>query len=164
MGCNDIFDANDDTIEYKIDSMLSHYDKLVAMAHRYNPHTVVGLLMPIPPAYSQDAFGYTYQCGQTRCQYKRNQSRLVLRLLEQYENRHDENIFIIPTHLNLDVRHSFPLKQVLANSRTNETISRQANGVHPDKSGYFQIGDTVYAWLKSILNRSAILPSTNTGK
>lgn len=152
LGCNDVFDANDANIESKIDYMLNYYEKLVQMVHQYSNKTKIGLLIPVPPASSQDAFGYNYNCRQTRVQYKRNQSRLAARMLEKYQSRQKEdNIFIVPTHLNIDTYHSYPVRQERVNSNTDETIVRQINGVHPDKTGYYQIGDTVYSWLKSAI-------------
>ena len=151
LGCNDVFLADESNIKQQIDSMLSYYEKLLTMVHQYSPKTKMGLLMPIPPAYSQDAFGYIDQCSQTRLQYKRNQSRLVQRMLRQYERRQDENIFIVETHLNIDVQRSFPEVQVPVHSNTKEMVWQQANSVHPNKTGYCQIGDTVYSWIKSVV-------------
>jgi lysophospholipase L1-like esterase len=152
LGCNDVFDANDKNIENKIEYMLKYYEKLIEMVHQYSNKTKIGLLMPLPPASSQDSFGYNYNCRQTRIQYKRNQSHLVAYILKKYQKKQKEdNIFIVPTHLNIDTCHSYPVREENVNSQTCEKIIRQVNGVHPDKTGYYQIGDTVFSWLKSLI-------------
>jgi lysophospholipase L1-like esterase len=152
LGCNDVFDANDKNIENKIEYMLKYYEKLIEMVHQYSNKTKIGLLMPLPPASSQDSFGYNYNCRQTRIQYKRNQSHLVAYMLKKYQKKQKEdNIFIVPTHLNIDTCHSYPVREENVNSQTCEKIIRQVNGVHPDKTGYYQIGDTVFSWLKSLI-------------
>ncbi|MEZ5433358.1 MAG: hypothetical protein R3F31_19790 [Verrucomicrobiales bacterium] len=42
-------------------------------------------------------------------------------------------MFIIPTELNLDCTAGYP----------------ENNGVHPNATGYAEIGSSIYAWLKS---------------
>jgi lysophospholipase L1-like esterase len=40
-----------------------------------------------------------------------------------------------------------------ANARTEQQVTRLANGVHPSAEGYRQIADTIYAWLSYRLSR-----------
>ena len=149
LGPNDIFGANDDTIEPTIDTILKHYDELIAMARSASPKTTIGALLPVPPAASQDAFGSNYAAGQTRWQYKRNQHRLVERMLEKYGSKKVAGVEIVPTHLNLDCAYNYPAESVTPNAHATEKIARQNNGVHPSSAGYNQIGDSLYAWLKA---------------
>lgn len=53
------------------------------MVRKVDAKTRIGLVPFVPPAGSQDAFGANYGCMQTRWQYKRNQHRVVERLIEQ---------------------------------------------------------------------------------
>lgn len=150
LGPNDIFSFDDDTIEAGIDDMLKHLDLLVETIRKQSPSTKVAVLLPVPPAATQDAFGSNYASGQTRWQYKRNQHRLVERMLEKYAGRESDQVHVVPTYLGLDCVHNYPTESVPANS-TNETkVTRQNNGVHPAASGYHQIGDMLFAWLKSL--------------
>jgi len=149
LGPNDIFSFHDETVEAGIDTMLTHYDQLIEMIRKSSPSTRIGLMLPVPPAATQDAFGSNYASGQTRWQYKRNQHRLVEKMLERYGRRDSELIDVIATHVNLDCVHNYPNSPVPANARSSEMIIRQNNGVHPAESGYGQIADTVYAWMKS---------------
>lgn len=149
LGCNDTFPATDETIEARADAILGHYDTLISMIHGLRPDTRIGLMLTVPPTATQDAFGMNYHCGQTRWQYKRNQHRFVERLLAKYARRESENILIVPTELNLDCVHNYPSEASKANAQCEQEISRQSNGVHPAASGYRQIGDTLYAWLKN---------------
>ncbi len=154
LGPNDIFSYQDDTIEAGIDQMLTHYDQLVEMIRISSPSTRIGVMLPVPPAGTQDAFGSNYTNGQTRWQYKRNQHRLIEKMLERYGKRDAENIDLIPTHVNLDCDHNYPGGLAMANSRSTEKITRLNNGVHPNASGYQQIGDSVYCWLKATTSKS----------
>jgi lysophospholipase L1-like esterase len=151
LGCNDTFSANDESIESTIDGMLGHMDTLVAMVRGLSAETKIGLIVPVPPAGTQDAFAANYRSGQTRWQYKRNQHRVVERMLEQYGPREAEGITIIPAYVSLDCLHNYAASTGPWNAHTAATGPRLNNGVHPSAEGYRQIGDSVYAWLKALL-------------
>lgn len=148
LGPNDIFHYNDSTIESGIDDMLQHMDQLIDMIRKENDVSKVALLLPVPPAATQDAFGANYGSGNTRWQYKRNQHRLIERMMERYGNREPERIFLVPTHVNLDCLNNYPTASSPPNAASTTPIVRLNNGVHPSQSGYWQIGDTLFAWLK----------------
>lgn len=149
LGCNDTFNATDESIEERTDIMFAHYETLVTMIHALNPQTRIGAFLPMPPAATQDAFGANYGSGQTRWQYRRNQHRVLERMLETFGNREAENLFLLPAWLNLDPVHGFPSHTEKAHARTETEVVRQINGVHPSAEGYRQLGDGLYAWLRS---------------
>ncbi len=149
LGCNDTFNATDDTIEERIDTMFAHYETLLKMIRDHHPATRVGAILPMPPAASQDAFGANYGSGQTRWQYRRNQHRVIERMIEAFGDREAENLHLVPAWLNLDPVHGFPARVEKAHARTETEIERQSNGVHPSAEGYRQLGDALYAWLRS---------------
>jgi lysophospholipase L1-like esterase len=124
---------------------------LIEMIHGVRKDTKIGALLLVPPAATQDAFGANYQCGQTRWQYKRNQYRVVQRIMERYGNREAENLWLIPASVNLDCLHNYPQAAAPWNARTAEKGVRLANGVHPGAEGYRQIGDSIYCWMKAQL-------------
>ena len=158
LGPNDIFSYQDETITAGIEEMLGHYDKLIEMVKAASPATRIGVMLPVPPAASQDAFGNNYANSQTRWQYKRNQHALVLEMIKRYANRQSDRVQLIPTHLNLDSVHNYPTETVTPNAHAEMKVVRQSNGVHPAATGYRQIGDTVFAWLAS-LNNAEIAPN-----
>lgn len=153
LGCNDTFGAKDDTIESSIDDFFRHLDILIQEFHRVRPDTKIGLIPPMPPAASQDAFGANYGCGQTRWQYKKNQHRVLERMYQTYSGRESENIFLIPMYVNLDTVHNYPVIKGPANARSEWEMARQHNGVHPAAAGYRQMADSLYCWLKGMLAR-----------
>ena len=147
LGPNDIFSFTDDTITGGIQNMLAHYDRLIEMIHAASPSTRIGVMLPVPPTATQNAFGSNYASGQTRWQYRRNQHALVEAMIERYSGRRSKGVWVIPTHLNLDCVHNYPTEVVAPNAHSDTKIVRQSNGVHPSPAGYRQIGDSVYAWL-----------------
>jgi lysophospholipase L1-like esterase len=149
LGCNDTFSAIDANIDAAIDGMFKHYDTLIKMIHGVRKETKIGAVLLVPPAGSQDAFGANYQCGQTRWQYKRNQHRVVEQMLKHYGGREGENLWLIPANVNLDCVHNYPQAAIPWNARSDEEVARLDNAVHPADSGYRQIGDSIYGWIKA---------------
>lgn len=151
LGCNDNFSATEETIEERIDLFLENMNTLIAEFQRVGPQTRIGIVMLVPPAATQDAFGANYDCGQTRYQYRRNQHRVVERLFEVYGGSAAENVFLIPAHVNIDCVNNYPLVTRPANARTEKEITRLNNGVHPAAAGYLQMADSIYCWMKGSL-------------
>jgi lysophospholipase L1-like esterase len=160
LGCNDTFGANDESIESAIDDMLGHMDTLIEMVHGQSAKTAIGLILPVPPAATQDAFGANYKSGQTRWQYRRNQHRVVERMHAKYGD--DGRVSIIPAYTNLDCEHNYPVARTPWNAHALEETTRITNGVHPAAEGYRQIGDSVYCWMKHELAARSDLGALST--
>jgi len=150
LGINDQAGARDETIEKSIDAMMTNLDMLVTGFHSVRADTKIGFFLIPPPAASQDAFGANYRCGIKHWQYRRNQHRVVERMMMKYGGREKENIYLIPAYVNIDTVHNYPRQTMAVNARNPEKITRQCNGVHPDSSGYKQMADTLYYWVKGL--------------
>ncbi len=149
LGPNDVYRCTDQTIDQTVDTVIKHLDILIKMIHSHSAETNIGLMLPVPASASQDAFGTSSGRRQTRWQYKRNQHQLVESMLSHY--RTSKLVSIVPTHLNIDTVHNYPMKEMLSNSQTEVKIFRQYNAVHPASTGYRQIGDSVFCWMKARL-------------
>lgn len=150
LGPNDVYSATDETIKERTDTMIAHLDILVKMIQGYSDKTKIGLMLPVPPAATQNAFGTTNGRGQTRWQYKRNQQYVVEQISKRYQDKVDQQVYLVPTNLNLDCAHNYPARNESRNAHNSEKVLRQYNAVHPATDGYLQIGDTVFCWLKEI--------------
>lgn len=124
------------------------YDIMVNSIKAYNSNIKIGIMVTIPPAYTQDGFGKQTGLGAKRVGQKPYAFSVAKQLLTGYEGRESENIYIVPTNVNLDTINNFPTEIVAANSRTTNTIVRQTDHVHPASSGYYQISDTLYYFMK----------------
>ncbi|MFK7776907.1 MAG: hypothetical protein QM501_02135, partial [Gimesia sp.] len=149
LGPNDVYSATDETIAARTNTMITNLDILVKMIHDYSSETKIGLMLPVPPASSQDAFGTTVGRGQSRWQYKRNQHYVAEQMTKHFQSKLGQHLSFIPTHINLDCEHNYPAKSVPWNAHNTVKTVRQNNAVHPAKSGYLQIGDSVFCWLKA---------------
>jgi len=72
-------------------------------------------------------------------------------MISKYGNRENERIYLISDYVKLVTVHGFPVGVVPANSRAAEKITRMVNAVHPSESGYKQMADSIYAWMKGML-------------
>ncbi|WP_417387497.1 SGNH/GDSL hydrolase family protein [Gimesia sp.] len=132
LGINDCFSAKQDAIDEKIDGMFTQADILIKALQAAAPHAEIGICLTTPGNSRQEAFYANYKDRYSRWGWKKIQHRLVQRQIEKFTDREKQNLFIIPTELNLDIVDGYPVN----------------NGVHPNKVGYDQIGASIYSWLK----------------
>lgn len=154
LGINDTFGYTLDSIlEGVIDGLNSMCDAMIASIKEASPNTKIGVVLTIPPNYSQDAFGKAYKCGQTRARYKHNNVIWVDNLIRRYENREEEGIYLVPIHTNLDTKYNMGMETNYHNKR-NTTMTYESpitnGGVHPVDSGYWQIADVYWFFLKNM--------------
>jgi hypothetical protein len=149
---NDMFRFwNDSALEGGIAQALEDYEFRIGSIHAYQSDIRIGVAVTIPPHYSQDAFGRAYQTLQTRWRYKRNLSQWTKALIERFQQREPERIYLVPIHTNLDTRHNMGAEPLPVNARNPMLIDMPlpGSGVHPAESGYWQIADVYWYWLKS---------------
>lgn len=152
LGINDVFGYGDDgSLNAEIAMVISRYNTMISSIKAHSPNIKIGIALTIPPNYSQDAFSRPYGTGQTRERYKRNNFLFVKKLIETYQERESENLFLVPIYLNLDTRYGFGIETIQVNKRDTRKmeITVANGGVHPGVSGYWQIADSIWFWLKS---------------
>ena len=152
LGINDIFSAATDAGALAVAaSMAGIYESMITSMHTYNAAMKIGIALTSPPSYSQDGWGVSYLCGQTRWRFRRNLMILWRHLIDQFGGRTGSGIYVVPINSNLDTVNNMPrYSPAPANSRTSVTVARQSNGVHPATEGYYQIADTIFAFLKGL--------------
>ena len=135
LGINDAFAANPDNpegLDKRITSILRKADTLLSAFRKAAPKAALAVGITTPPNSRQAAFAHNYGTRYTRWNWKRIQHRLAQREIAHFAGREAEGIFLVPTELNLDPVDGYP----------------ENNGVHPNSTGYQQIGRSFYAWLK----------------
>lgn len=150
LGINDTFSiATDGNIDTVISDMITMYNNMIASIKSYNSTIKFGIALTIPASANQDAYGHDGASDQTQWRYKQKNIKLVKALISAFKDREAENIYLVPININLDTIHNMATEQVAANSRNPTLITRQSNAVHPADTGYYQIADMFYYWLKS---------------
>ena len=69
-------------------------------------------------------------------------------IINTFKDKERENIFIVPINTNLDAIYNFPMTTEVINSRNIEKIKKCSDDIHPANSGYYQISDSYYCFLK----------------
>jgi lysophospholipase L1-like esterase len=151
LGINDVFGQSSDAAAASLaQSRFLQLETLITSIKAANANTRVGIVIPTPPTSSQDAFGFNYTTGQTRWRNKRNVLIWGRELIAKFQNREADRIYVVPSNTALDTVNNYDRSAAApVNSRaTSVLVSRQNNGVHPGATGYQQIGDAVWAFLK----------------
>lgn len=150
LGVNDTFGLTSDqaVIDF-CSTAFSKLDTLINSIKSANP--AVKIVVMTPPVYAnQDAFGSNYGCNQTAWRAKRNIVGFNKLLISNYSNKEANSIYLLGSGVNVDTVNNFPTGVIKINSHNQNNITIQVNGVHPDVSGYYQIGDAMWACLKAI--------------
>jgi lysophospholipase L1-like esterase len=151
LGTNDAMHATSDAGALAVTATeFPKLDVLIASIKAAGAGVKVGLMTSPPPSSDQDAFGANYGVGRNRWRVKRDLALWVRELIAEYGGRTAERIYVVPTHMNLDTANN--MSRAVAgpvNSRSTVQVARQSNGVHPATEGYYQIADTVWAFLKN---------------
>lgn len=149
LGINDVFSQSTDTgADSVATSMSAHYETLITAFQAYEAALRFAISIPIPPTSQQDAFGSNYLSSQTSLRQKANMLRLAKKLITDFSGREGEGIYLCPINMGIDPKWGFPYTTESASSRSSEQIMRWTNGVHPNASGYGQIADQLFAFLK----------------
>ena len=146
LGINDVFNVSD--VRLRIADMISQTNRFIDNIHAFNAGIRVGITTIFPSA-GQDAFGRNYNSNQNYEDYRKRRllpwQQAVIKNYDGASNR-DRNVFVVPTHCNLDCDYSYPTMTEPVNARNPATIEMQSNAVHPNSYGYAQIAD-MYAGL-----------------
>lgn len=150
LGVNDTFGLTTDqaVIDF-CGTAFPKLDTLINSIKAANPS--VKVVVMTPPVYAdQNAFGTNYACNQTAWRAKRNIIGFNKLLIANYANKEANSIYLLGSGVNVDTFNNFPTGVAKINSHNQNNITIQVNGVHPDVSGYYQIGDAMWACLKAI--------------
>ncbi len=155
LGINDMFPYTKDAqMNAAINNFIKNINTMIASIKSASSSIKIGIALPIPPNYSQDAFGKAYKCGQTRMRYKRNNFYLVNKLIETYSGKENtENIYLIPIFTNLDTVNNMGFEEIKVNARNTTTYKSPIGngGVHPVESGYWQTADVYTGFIKATI-------------
>lgn len=151
LGINDVFPFTSDAdVEAAVATMVTQLDAMI-LANRVSIAGIRhALVITIPPCASQDGFGASYDSGQSLRRYERNWRVWVREMLSYYDTAGQQaiSVFVVGAHAAIDRARGFPTTTAAASAATAETATRQTNGVHPNSSGYTQMGEAIRAFLK----------------
>ena len=135
---------NDMAKNIGIENTIGYYNKMINSIRAYNPkiRIFIGLcILPYSGKYST-AHNYT--------QFSKSQ-RLALheRLIEEYDERENEGIYVVPFNLTIDTEHDFKFEEKPL-SRRNDTVKVKycTDVTHPSTVAYNKMADMAYWYIK----------------
>ena len=151
LGINNVFCAkSNDEIDRIWDREIYPYMKqLVEEFRKLSPAIHIAFCTLTPGAFSQDAFGHCYRCSYNLWQWRKNHLYYHKKLFKAAK---ELNVPLIPVHTAVDGANGFPETVETVSQSSDKTVVRQSNAVHPDASGYRQIGDCIFSYLIYHLN------------
>jgi lysophospholipase L1-like esterase len=151
LGINDVFNYYDDTsLGTYIDSMVSNLRTLITNMRSAVSGLRIALCVTIMPTISQDGFGHDYSSGQTLIRYITNVQTWQKRMISEFDNDTERTAgnYLIPWNAIIDRENNMQQALINANARNTTQILTYTNSVHPAQSGYDQMGDQLWAFLK----------------
>ena len=153
LGANDIFRCTDRTLDARLKEIEKEVMTLITAIRKAAPEATIGIILPEQCSHSQDAFGLNYACRQTRWQFKKNHFKYRSMMENLVRRSGDPKLFTVPCYTALDTINNVCKAKDYANGRNPVPVMRETNGLHPQNSGYHQLADSCYAWMKDQLNR-----------
>ncbi len=152
MGANDI-KGDYDKFGEVIDRYISNLERFINSIHEYDKNVSVIINLPI---ISADQYSWGVQTGNkdTRKLYDFRVKCACKRILEKWDNKESENIFIGPMLLCIDWENGFPKQCVKSNLHSENLEYHHSNWVHPNLAGYYQMGDAICGLIQKIRNKT----------
>jgi hypothetical protein len=138
----------DAAVTGKFATMLTQLKLMVTNVRAAVSGVRIGFCLTIPPDHNQDGFGVFY--GNTLVQWKHSRNVALWReqLIANFDGLSASNQYVIPYHAGLDTRNNFQYSSQNANAYNTTQVTRSINSVHPASSGYYQMGNTLYCFLR----------------
>ena len=133
MGTNDMANSNSDTITY--------YETMVNSIKAFNSNISVFIGLCPPLAIRND-----------NILFKNKRLDLMKLLLNKYDNKESNKIFICPLCLNFDAYNGFPTQILTGDRHTNEECKVITDNTHPYNSEFYKMADTIYCTIKYAVN------------
>lgn len=150
LGINDMFSGTKSQSD--IDAVATTAKELCDSIISYFPNIKLTISLPSISS-SRDGWGDDYGANSaySQVQFERNMRNYWKTMLYEFETlAYSSNIDILMSGLTVDRLYGYPVTSEAISSRYSTVYDRQTNAVHPDVSGYQQLGDS---WLGTLLNK-----------
>lgn len=146
LGANDVYGTAAKFDQERITESLNTAVAMVEKIRKDAPGSAIGIIPPPPPS-EQNGFGVNYQNGVTEWQYRRAMQYYIAGLLERFDGRWDERIYIVPGYLAFNPATAYPMAS-----------GRAQNALHPQADGFKPISGALSAWMVHLLASGVVQP------
>lgn len=139
LGINDIFRPMNDT------TTIDNINAMIESIKAYSPSIKIGVAQPLQPYMGENAkitndrpseYAHRFRLGITEDMYS------------EYVGKESNGIYLVPIYACIDTDHNFKMSTRVVNPRNETTEEYCTDITHPTASGYYQISDQYYAFLK----------------
>lgn len=152
MGANDLQVCPYEESEKRIQKYISQTKLLAEKIHECSKDINIIINLPVLGA-EQYAWGKRKKCEGTSKMYRYNIIHAAYKLLQSFDNRQNENIYISPMISALDLANGFSYGAYAANMHCEKVEVHQSNWVHPNNSGYFQMADALASVIEFVRSK-----------
>jgi len=142
LGANDLQNTPYEEADKRIAQFIAESETVIRSIHDFDPAIDVIFCLPVPGA-RQSAWGLRGNSSAKR--YRLNTLKLTKALIDRWDHRGEERVFICPMRLFVDPDYGFSFSGEHANSYTDVIVTGHDNWVHPNNAGYRQMGDALAA-------------------
>ena len=133
LGTNDIGRGNYDSES----EIIGYYTEMINSIKQYNSNIKICLWLPPARALKNNYYGIV----QTFSSLRMNKY-----LIDNFEDKENENIFLIPINVNINSYEDYPTQEIQISD--SKTLEYPTDSVHPNINGYTHIAEVIYYWIK----------------
>jgi hypothetical protein len=130
--------ANDNN--YAWSELQRDYDYLINSIHAYDAN--IKICLSLQEGHSM------MQMNTSTFQQSKLQHDLNLNLINYYDGRESEKIYLLPQHMNVDPLNDYQTTMAVISNRNPTQIAKCTDIVHPSNYGYYKIADMYYYMIK----------------
>ena len=145
-GANELQQIPYAQMQAAVDSYIYNLAKMIDNVLKTGSKVIINLPVCGAEQYSWGIRGFRA----TSKQYEYNIKMGVKAILEKFDNRREEGIFVCPMLAVCDPDFGFATVGVRPNIYSTETVIHQSNWVHPNEVGYKQMGDALAGTINTI--------------
>lgn len=121
-------------------NFIEYYHKMIDGIKSYNNDIIIGLWVPAPFA----TFG-----GYSHIDNDNQTFQMMQAIIDEFDNEESrlKNIFVIPTHMNIDTYYDFPWDDISINKLTDATFRVCKDQIH-ESNGYEHVSDVIFGYIK----------------
>lgn len=152
LGANDMQLTSYEDSDREIGEYISNAEKMIHLIHGYDPNIAIVLNLPIIGA---DAYSWGTQlgCAGSSKMYRYNIIRACQALLDKWGSCEEQNIYISPMLLCVDPENGFPMAAYKVNRYSEHLETHHSNWVHPNRVGYYQMGDALCGVIQKVRSK-----------
>ena len=135
LGTNDIARGNHQTDE----EIITYFNEMINSIKNFDSNIKIGIWLPPTRGLADNNNRVSIDVS----------LRMNKLLIDTYDKREEENLFLIPIYLNIDPYHDYNFtSQNISARNPNYTINICTDTVHPAIIGYQKIADVFYGYIK----------------